>query len=253
MPTTNVANIPVLWEEPEQAGARKLVIWLPGFTDNKEGMQRYLRELAGAGYVALSYDPVDHGERSRIGEQENVDPDSGSFRDPASGKLYRHFWAIVAETAAEVPSIIDWAIATLGVGPVIGMGGISMGGNIAVVATGLDQRIGVVATGIAEADWLRPGSTIPLSAPNAYIQHCYEQCNPLTNLARYQHRPAMLLQCGVEDQLIPPGGAERFVKALTPTYAASPEKLELVLEDGIGHEFTPTMWHNSLRWFERFL
>jgi dienelactone hydrolase len=253
MLTTTIANIPVLWEEPVQADDRKLAIWLPGFTSSKEGVLDYLRELAAAGYVALSFDPVDHGARSRIADQESVDPTNGSFRDPATGKLYRHFWSILAETAAEVPSAIDWAIAELGVTPPVGMGGISMGGNIAVVAAGLERRISVVAAGIAEADWLRPGSTIPLSAPNAYVQDCFDRCNPLTNLAKYQHCPAMSFQCGAEDTMIPPGGAQRFVQALNATYAACPEKLEIAIEDGVAHVFTPTMWQNCLRWFARYL
>jgi dienelactone hydrolase len=253
MPTTNVANIPVLWEAPARPDRRKLVIWLPGLTGSKAGMHEYLRELAAAGYVAVSFDPVDHGERSRVSSQELIDSSDGSFRIPETGHVYRHFWSIVAETADEVSSIIDWATAELGVAPTVGMGGISMGGNITLVAAALDRRIGVVATAIAEADWLRPGSTIPLSAPNAYIQSHYDRCNPLTNLARYEHCPAMLFSCGAEDTMIPPGGAQRFVRALGATYASCPEKLEIVLEDGVGHVFTETMWRRSLDWFERFL
>ncbi|HWQ11593.1 MAG TPA: prolyl oligopeptidase family serine peptidase [Roseiflexaceae bacterium] len=253
MPTGRIGEIPLLWEEPTAPGERRLVIWLPGFTSSKEAVHRYLRELAAAGYLALSYDPVDHGERSRTAEGEVFAPDSGAFRDPATGKAYRHFWAILAETADEAPAVIDWAIATLGVAPPMGMGGISMGGNIAVVAAGIDRRIAAVAAGIAEADWLRPGSTIPLSAPNAYVQSCYDRCDPLTNLHRYQHRPAITFQLGADDTLIPPGGAQRFVRALGPTYADSSERIEAVLEEGVGHEFTEGMWQRSLRWFARFV
>jgi dienelactone hydrolase len=253
MPTTTIADAPVLWEEPAQPERRKLVIWMPGLTGSKEAMREYLRDLAAAGYIAISYDPVDHGERSRISDQDLVDTRDGSFRIPETGHVYRHFWSLVAETAAEAPAIIDWAIAELGVEPEVGMGGISMGGNISLVAAALDRRIGVVATGIAEADWLRPGSTIPLSAPNAYVQGCFDRCNPLINLVRYQHCPAILFSCGADDTMIPPGGAQRFVRALRPTYAASPDRLEIVLEDGVGHAFTETMWRRSLGWFERFL
>ena len=253
MPATTIAGIPLLWEEPAQADRRKLVIWLPGFTNNKEGMRDYLRELAAAGYVALSYDPVDHGGRSRVSDQDLVDSSDGSFRIPETGRVFRHFWSIVAETAEEAPAIIDWAVAELGAEPMVGMGGISMGGNITLVAAALDRRIAVVATGIAEADWLRPGSTIPVSIPNAYVQSQYDRYNPLTNLTRYQHCPAMLFSCGADDTLIPPGGAQRFVRALAATYASCPEKLELVLEQGVEHVFTETMWRRSLSWFKRFL
>jgi uncharacterized protein len=253
MPTTSIGSIPVLWEEPVASDRRQLVLFLPGFTSKKENVKPYLRELAEAGYVALSFDPVDHGERSRFAEDEEFPPDSGAFRDPSTGKAYRHFWAILAETAAEVPAVINWAGAELGVEPSVGIGGISMGGNIAVVAAAIDQRITAVAAGIAEGDWRRPGSTIPISAPNAYIQGCYERCDPLGNVARYQHCPAISFQLGAEDTLIPPGGAQRFVEALAPIYAESPERLEVVIEEGVGHEFTKGMWQRSLEWFRRFL
>lgn len=253
MPTSALGDIPTLWEEPATGDVRRLVIWLPGFTSSTADVHRYLRELAAAGYVALSFDPVDHGERSRTAEGQVFAPDSGSFRDPASGKAYRHYWSIMAETAEEVPAVIDWAIATLGVEPPVGMGGISMGGSVAVVAAGLDRRITAVAAGLAEGDWRRIGAMYPLSAPNPSIQRCYDRCDPLGNMARYQHCPAISFQLGAADQMIPPGSAQRLVDALRPAYSASPARLEVVLEEGVGHEFTEGMWQRSLAWFRRFI
>jgi uncharacterized protein len=253
MPAASIGEIPVLWEEPASGAERRLVIWLPGFSSRKEDVQPYLLDLARAGYVALSFDPVDHGERSRAAEGEEFPPESGSFRDPATGKAYRHFWAIMAETVAEVPAVVDWALAELGVEPPVGIGGISMGGTIAVVAAGLDARITTVAAGIAEGDWHRIGAMYPLSAPNPYVQSCYDRSNPLNNLARYQPRPAISFQLGAEDRMIPPSSAQRLAEALTSTYAASPERLEVVIEEDVGHEFTEGMWRRSLEWFRRFL
>jgi uncharacterized protein len=249
MPRSVVSGIPVLWEEPTQANQRSLVIWLPGLTDSKETMQGYLEQLASAGYVALSFDPVDHGERSRF--TDTLDSNDGSFH--VDGKTYRHFWSILAETVEEVPAVIDWAIAKLAVAPVVGVGGKSMGGDIAVAAAGVDQRISVVAACIATPDWLKPGSIYNLSAPNRKIQAQYERYNPLTNLNHYQHHPAITLQCGAEDVMVPPDGATRFVEKLSSRYQSSSEKLEVVLEQGVGHELTETMWRNSLNWFRRFL
>jgi hypothetical protein len=107
MHTSCIDGIPVLWEMPAADARRQLAIWLPGFTSRKEDVHRYLRELVAAGYIALSFDPVDHGERSRTAEGEVFARENGSFRDPATGKAYRHFWAIMAETAEEVPAVID--------------------------------------------------------------------------------------------------------------------------------------------------
>jgi uncharacterized protein len=253
MPTTSIGHIPALWEEPLTSEKRRLVIWLPGFTSRKEDVQRYLRELAEAGYVALTFDPVDHGERSRFAEGEEFPPDSGAFRDPATGKAYRHYWAIMAETADEVPAVIDWAVAELGVEPTVGIGGISMGGTVAVVSAGLDARISTVATGLAEGDWQRIGAMYPLSAPNPTVQQCYDRSDPLSNLHRYQRRPAISFQLGAEDAMIPPSSAQRLAEALAATYAPSPERLQVILEEGVGHDFTETMWRRSLQWFRHYL
>jgi uncharacterized protein len=249
MPSSTVSGVPLLWEEPIQANQRKLVIWLPGLTDSKESMHTFLEHLASAGYVALSFDPIDHGERSRF--TNTLDPNDGSFS--VDGKIYRHFWSILAQTIQEVPVIIDWAIAELGVSPVVGVGGKSMGGDIAIAAAGLDQRISVVAACIATPDWLKPGSIYKLSAPNDQIQSQYERYNPLTNLSHYQHQPAITFQCSAGDTMVPPDGATRFVEKLKPLYEGSLERLEVVLEQGVGHELTETMWRSSLAWFRRFL
>lgn len=253
MQTGRVAGIPVLWKEPGASTAQKMVIWLPGFTDAKESTSANLSDLAAAGFVALSFDPVDHGERSHRTKRVIVDPTNGRFRSETDGKLYRHYWSIVAETAEEVSLIIDWAVDKLGVAPAVGIGGKSMGGDIAVTAAGLEPRIVAVAACIATADWRKPGSIYQLSAPNPIIQAQYERYNPLTNLARYQHCPAISFQCRADDPIVPADGAVRFVQALTPTYATCPEQLDVVLEEGDVHQLTLTMWQNSLQWFRRFL
>ena len=54
-------DIPVAWIEPEPTEERTLVIWLPGFSGTKEGVEPYLADLAEAGFVALGFDPYQHG------------------------------------------------------------------------------------------------------------------------------------------------------------------------------------------------
>lgn len=252
MPQATLQGIPILWKEPQQPIQRKLVLWLPGFTDKKESMQPYLNDLSKAGYVALSFDPVDHGERSRFTDA-SIDSGDGSFRSPTDGKTYQHFWSILAETIEEMSLVIDWAITNCNVAPVIGVGGKSMGGDISVAAAAQDKRIKAVAACIATADWLKPGSIYKLSAPNSKIHSQYERYNPLTNIDLYGHLPAISFQCSAEDTVVPADGATRFVEKLKSLYSSSPEKLEVVLESGIGHELTEPMWRNSLAWFKRFL
>ena len=241
-----VADIPVLWAEPVTQSVRKLVIWLPGFSGSKEGVQNYLLDLAAAGFVGLSFDPCQHGER----RSESVE----ELRARVRGNIRCYFWPILAQTAEETPRVIDWALAHLGVEASVGMGGISMGGDIAVAATAVDPRIGVVAAAIATADWLRPGSFELPGEPDAVAQACYDRCNPLTHLAAYRHCPAISFQCGAQDQQVPPDGALRFIEALNQEiYVAHPGRLEAVLHTGVAHAFPAQSWDNCVRWFQKQL
>jgi fermentation-respiration switch protein FrsA (DUF1100 family) len=63
----------------------------------------------------------------------------------------------------------------------------------------------------------------------------------------------MLFQCGTADTVVPAAGALRFSQALADTYRNCSYKLEVLLEEGVEHELTETMWRNALRWFARFL
>ncbi len=242
----SVGDIPLVWLEPERAEERTLVIWLPGFSGTKEAMEPYLVDLAKAGFVALSFDPHQHGERMIESLEE--------LRTRIRGNLRRYFWPILAQTAEDASRVIDWAIPHLGVGERVGMGGISAGGDASVAAAGVDPRIGVVAAGVATPDWLRPGSFEPPGEPDEAAQARYDRRNPLTNLEAYRHRPAISFQCGAQDEQVPPSGALRFAKALRgEIYATSPERLEVVLHEGVPHRFTDESWRNCVAWFQRHL
>lgn len=238
---TWIDHIPVIWTHPGLAGSqRTLVVWLPGLGGNKEQMEPRVREIAARGFVALSYDPWQHGERATEAPDELIPRVFGNFR--------RHMWPILAHTAEDALRVLDWAIAELGVEPKARMGGISMGGDVSVAAAGLDSRIERVAAGIATADWLRPGTNVPPGQADAYARLKYDACNPHTHLARYEHCPAITFECGALDDHVPPDGALRFRDALTRTYSASPDRLRVNLHQGVGHEFTDEMWSNCVQW-----
>jgi len=243
--TARLEGMPLLWAEPVALPRRRLVIWLPGFSGTKEGVQAQLQDLARAGFVGLSFDPWAHGERSTEGVE--------ALRQRVRGNIRRHFWPILAHTAEEIPRVIDWALAELGVEPAVAMGGISMGGDISVAAAGLDPRLVAVAAAIATPDWLRPGSFEPPGEPDVAAQAAYERRNPLTHLEAYRHCPALRFLCGDADRQVPPDGAERFADALAPAYAAYPHRLEVHRQPGTAHQFTPAMWELALDWFSRHL
>ena len=240
-----VDDIPMLVIAPKETKGRPLVIWLTGFSGQKESVEGPLQELAKRGFVALSFDPYQHGERRIESNEELVKRVRGNIR--------RYFWPILARTAEETPKVIDWAVKTLGVRPEVGMGGISMGGDIAVAAAGVDHRIIVVSACVATPDWLRPGSFEPPGEPDAAAQADYDRRNPLTHLKLYEHRPAIAFQSGAADKQVPPDGATRFVAALKPLYAEATDRLVVDLEPDVPHRFTPRMLENSAQWFAKHL
>jgi hypothetical protein len=62
---THVDHIPLVWITPSQwQQPTKLAIWLTYGTGTKEDMLPYLAQLASAGFLAISFDPWQHGERS---------------------------------------------------------------------------------------------------------------------------------------------------------------------------------------------
>ncbi len=240
-----VGDIPILVIAPKETKGRPLVIWLNGFSGQKESVDAQLRDLAKRGFVALSFDPYQHGERRIESREELVKRVRGNIR--------RFFWPILARTAEETPKVIDWAVKTLGVRPEVGMGGISMGGDIAVAAAGVDHRIIVVSACVATPDWLRPGSFEPPGEPDAAAQADYDRRNPLTHLQLYAHRPAIAFQSGAADKQVPPDGATRFVAALKPLYGEAADRLVVDLEPDVPHRFTPRMLENSIQWFAKHL
>lgn len=240
-----IDHIPMLWYEPVESAHRNLIIWLPGFSGTKEGVASQLAVFAEAGFLALSFDPYQHGGRLVETQEALVSRIIGNIR--------RHFWPILTFTAEEFPRVIDYAVETLGITGSIMVGGISMGGDIAVAACGVDARIKAAAVCVATPDWLRPGSHEPPGLADIYAESCYERRNPLTHLGNYRHQPAISFQCGELDTQVPPDGAERFVELLRQElYQDNPHKLEIVKHSQIPHAFTEDMLQNALKWFQLY-
>lgn len=247
-----VDHIPVLWVSPPSPRAKaRLVIWLNGLSGTKEQMLPYLQDLAAAGFVALSFDAWGHGARSTETPQELIIRVFSNFR--------RAMWPILGQTTLDTLRVIDWALATLDVAPEIYMGGVSMGGDIAVAAGGIDHRIQRVAGIVATPDWLRPGmqdlfnpgTVVEPGEPDRYAQYFYDQLNPLTHLSNYAHAPAITFECAANDTHVPPDGAQRFQAALRQSIASAGDYIRVNLIPDTGHMDAgqPIFWQNCLAWF----
>ncbi len=249
---SKVGHIPVLWFAPvTRRPNTKLVIWLNGLSGTKEQMQPYLEELAAAGFVALSFDAWQHGERSTETQTDLLARVFGNFR--------REMWPILGQTTLDTLRVIDWAVTALDVDSDIAMGGVSMGGDIAVAAAGIDRRIRRVAAIMSTPDWLRPGmqdlfhpgALLPPGEPDAYARYFYDHLNPLTHLDAYAHGPAITFECGADDTHVPPDGALRFQAALRAHTPAAAERIRVNLVPGAGHRDggKPIFWQHCLAWF----
>lgn len=239
-----IDHIPTIWIDTVQPSPRRqLAIWLPWFTGDKEAMMPYLTDLSQQGYVALSFDPWEHGERARESTE--------ALHTRVFGNYRRTMWPILAHTVADILRVVDWAIESLGVEPNVYLGGISMGGCIAVAAAGVEQRITRVAVHNATPDWTRLAMDMEAGTADAYAQYLLRRYNPTFHLDAYSHCPAIAFECGADDRHVPPDGALHFQSALQETYASCPGKLQVNLHAGIGHQSTAEMWQNSLAWFAR--
>ena len=201
----------------------------------------YLTDLSQKGYVALSYDPWEHGERAK----ESVE----ALHTRVFSNYKRYMWPILAHTVEDILRVLDWTIEFLGVESNVYLGGISMGGNIAVAAAGIDKRVKCVAALNATPDWARSGMDIAVGEADTYSEYLFRRYNPMFHLDAYSHCPAITLECGADDEHVPPDGALRFQAALRKTYESCPDKLQVRLHPGVGHQATDEMWQNSLAWF----
>jgi len=215
-------------------------------------MLPHLCGLAAAGFVALSFDPWGHGERGSESHEQMAARVFGNFR--------HHMWPILGQTALDALRIIDWSVEHLDVVSEIAVGGVSMGGDIAVAVAGLDRRVVCVATIVAAPDWLRPGMSdiqepserLEPGEADSYARFFYDRIDPYTHLAHYAHCPAMTFECGALDTHVPPDGALRFKKALKGMYQLHPDRLRVIVHPDTGHTSSnPAMWKNCVEWFKR--
>lgn len=245
--SAQVEYIPVTWVLPRESAANgRLVLWLPGGIAGMNAASRELDALAEEGFAAVSFDSWRRGTRAR--EPMNV------FFPRSMSNFAQVAWPIIGNAALETLRVLDWAAAEFTLEPPFFVGGHSLGGDAVVAAAGLDARIGCVAAVTATPDWLRPGmhadgQAVGPGEPDACAQWFYDHMDPMTHLDFYAHRPAIDFECGERDDHVPAEAALRFRSALAPVYGEAQARIRVICHPGIGHEYTPEMWQNSLAWF----
>lgn len=250
---TVVDGIPLMWGEPTtSASCRKVALWLPPFTQPKESVAPMLEGLRTNGFIAVSFDPFQHGERGTESSDELV------ARVFAPGNFRSGLWPIIGQTVLDARRVLDWVIEHVVAEPAaVVAGGLSMGGDVAVALAGVDDRIERVAAIVATPDWTRPGmrsfkepyGLVEQGEPTAYAKWFYEQFDPYTHLERYTKHCAITFECAENDEHVPPDGALRFRDELRKmTLGTSPVRVNF--HAGYGHSdgSEATFTQNSLDW-----
>jgi dienelactone hydrolase len=244
---TRIGDVPVLWVEPAaSAGKRELILFLPSFGGSKEQVLDQLQDLASRGFVGMSFDPPEHGERGAESPKELATRVFSSFR--------RYMWPILGQTTLDCLRVIEWATSSLEVDSRIRLGGLSMGGDVAVAAAGLEGKVSRVVAVVATPDWLRPGmhdafdvtKLINQGDSTTYGKFFCDTLNPAGHLGRYEREFEINFLCGELDKHIPPDGALNFQRSLAATGSKAAR---------INVEFIAQLAHmdvrDSSRWWPR--
>ncbi|MBI4862142.1 MAG: dienelactone hydrolase family protein [Candidatus Riflebacteria bacterium] len=217
---------------PEEAGRRGTILFHHGFTADKQAQRPELRGLARRGFLAVEIDAGGHGEQ-RFPDFETRF--SGSGPDFQNALL-----DVVEETAAQTPALIDDLSARGWARPgSIGMAGISMGGFITYRSLLLERRLEAVVA--------------LLGSPRFFLDR---PASPHRHPDRFFPTALLSLTAGA-DECVDPAPARELHRALTPLYAARPERLDHEEYPGAGHMVGEDVWKKMRRrmeqWFDRFL
>ena len=232
---TRVADIPTLLvyrNTPQEAAKKGTILFYHGLAANKETGVKELNSLAEAGYLAVAVDNVGHGER----RYEDFDHRFSG----ANPNLESDFTQAVAETAEEVPKLIDALCSRYGANEgKFAVAGISMGGFIAYRAIHVDKRLKVATPILGSPKWKIKDSR-----------------SPHENLNRF-YPCAILSQNAGADESVPPAAARDLHQQLSDHYVRAPEKHKYVEFPNVGH-FMPEddwnrLWSNVLDWLNQHL
>lgn len=217
---------------PEEAAARAgCVVVVHGLGGHKGVQLPELQRLARAGFLALGIDAAGHGARRWDDFDELFRAD-----DERAARAFR---AVVSETTADVTTLVEAALERGWGSPGrIGLAGVSLGGYVAYGAAVAERRLGAVVSITGSPDWRQGEPESPHLVPE-----------------RFWPVP-LLTAVAAHDEVVPPGAARALHAALTPRYAAAPERLRLV-ERASGHMMTPgdwdATWRDAVDWFGRYL
>lgn len=250
-----VDMLPVYYTLPQgfrEGDKMNICLFLSGLSGTKEDMVASFSNLiTSRGYVGVFFDHLGHGERSpkaitRLNSRkEEVSALRKQILEVCFGNLYRHGWEILGNGVLDSLRVIDHFTQNFKVDRVV-VGGVSMGGDTAVAAAGIDHRLDRLLCFITTPNWLRPGmcdlyTGQPMNPGKADTksQWFYDQFNPATHLDRYARGMDITFACGELDTHIPPQNAQDFIEALAKDAPDAAERMHIWWNKGQGHTLPP--------------
>lgn len=234
----NVGEIPCLFLSPRKpASESDFVLVLHGLGSQKEKMLPIMYALAMSGFRAVAIDARQHGERSDSSERDSR----------LAGSYVQTMFDIISGTTVDISTLLDHLKADR-----VGIHGISLGGYIIFAALLSEPRLAVASIAMGSPDWLGPLRDMGIDTDQPGFA-ALASVNPLDRAEfSYSPRPVLMLH-GSEDAVVSPAGAQILYDRLKPTYRDAPDRVELVIYPGLGHQYIDDMQQRSIAWLARFL
>ena len=243
-----ICDIPVLTCTNESSTKKPLIIFSHGFTGKKEDWRGHMSELAENGYYTVAVDNRLHGERKDAGLGSVISSD---------GKVnFCGVFKAIKENAEDIVRLINHFTAKTEIDQSrIGMVGVSMGGFTTFRAVVMDKRIKVAVPIIASPVWEDiPGDMVADDAPEIIreFNNLSKEYSPSIFVDKF-YPTALFMQVGSKDKHFNVEKLKQFYLNVKDFYKNDMSKLELIIFDGIAHEFTEPMWSNAKSWLYSYL
>lgn len=223
-------SVPLLIARPEAPrGPSPAVLWFHGLGVSKETHEKELRQLAGAGFVAVGVDAAGHGDRSVPALRDRIERASQE-------EALRLMLPLVELTARDIPAVVRF-LTEQGIADErrIALAGISMGAFVVYRAVTIVQGIRAAVALLGSPEW--PEGISPDSHPEAFRQ------------------TAVLSITAERDVNVPPQPARRFHATLARDADRSVPTRYVELT-GAEHLLSPAHWTTAmtetLDWLRRF-
>jgi dienelactone hydrolase len=282
-PDGNLENVPGLLVRPEKIEGRlPAVVVLHGTGGNKEGMRGWCTDLAKRGIIGIAIDARYHGDRAegKKGAARYNEAIAAAWKAKPEEMEHPFYF----DTVWDLWRLADYLETRADVDPKkLGMIGFSMGGIQTWLAASVDERwkVAVPAIGVQtfkwslENDkWQGRAKTIALAHETAakdlgeaavnqkvcralwskVIPGILDQFDCPSMIRLFAGR-ALLIPNGDQDPNCPIEGARVAFASAEEAFKAAgcPEKLKIMVAEGVGHKVTPEQNAAALEWFTKWL